>query len=248
VSATLNATESTLDIGVLTPYLWVAQGATVSVPLTARVLSSGTPQGNAKVNFTVVNGSATLSAASTQTSTTGYATVTLSLTQVAALVQVSACVAPSNSPCKPYFVNPVPLARQNLQPVSGGGQVSTGQAFQPVVVCVTDSSSPPNPVLAATVEFLTTVLRPGGDDGTSPAMPVILSVKQSTATTDVNGLASIAPSSGGFNAPLEVDIGATGGASGYLDYPLELLPAPAIAGTHAAPEGWTRVRIRGAPE
>src|SRR5208283_658333 len=53
VSATLNATESASDIGVFTPYLYIAQGATVSVPLTARVLSNGVPQSNLDVNFTV---------------------------------------------------------------------------------------------------------------------------------------------------------------------------------------------------
>ena len=169
VSATLNATESASDIGVLTPYLWIAQGATVSVPLTARVLSNGAPQSNVKVNFTVVNGSGTLSAASSQTNATGYATVTLTLTQFATQAQVSACVAPANAPCQTVLHNPVSLSMQSLQHVSGGGQVSTGQAFQPVTVRVTDSSSPPNPVIAASVMFQTTVLRPGGSSSTSGA-------------------------------------------------------------------------------
>lgn len=227
VSATLNATESASDIGVLTPYVSVAQGVTVSLPLTARILSNGAPESNVNVNFTVVSGSGTLSAASSQTSATGYATVTLTLTQLAALVQVSACVSPANAPCQPFYVTPVPLAQQNLQPVSGGGQISTGQAFQPVMVRVTDSSSPPNPVIAASVMFQTTVLRLSGSSSTSgnPAMPVILKVSQNSATTDVNGLASVAPSAGGFTAPLEVDVGVTAGTSAWLDYPLELLPA-----------------------
>src|ERR1039457_2662699 len=233
VSATLNAIESASDIGVSTPYLWIAQGATVSIPLTARVLSNGTPQNNAKVNFTVVNGSGTLSAASAQTNSSGYATVTLTVAQLATLVQVSACVAPSNVPCQTIYANPVPLANQNLRPVAGSGQVSTGQAFQPVIVRVTDSSSPPNSVIAASVAFLTTVLRPGGTspgDGngkinpTNPAMPVILQVSQSITTTDMNGLANIVPSAGGFSAPVEVDVAVTAGIGALLDYPLELLP------------------------
>jgi hypothetical protein len=234
VSATLEAIESASDIGVSTHYLWIAQGATVSVPLTARVLSNGVPQNNITVDFTVVNGSGTLSAASAATSSTGYATVTLTVTQLAALVQVSACVAPGNVPCQTIYVNSVPLAQQNLQPVAGGGQVSTGQAFQPVVVRVTDSSSPPHPVIAAGVAFLTTVLRPGGTspaggggetNPTNPVMPVILQVSQSSATTDLNGLASTVPSGGGFSAPLEVDVGVTAGISSSLDYPLEVLAA-----------------------
>src|SRR4029077_9182197 len=63
VSATLSATESASDIGVLTQYLWISRGATVSIPLTARVLSNGSPKSNAPVNFTVVKGVGVLSAA-----------------------------------------------------------------------------------------------------------------------------------------------------------------------------------------
>ena len=226
VSATLNATQSTSDIGVLTPYLWIAQGATVNVPLTARVLSNGTPLSNAKVNFTVVKGNGTLSAASAQTNSTGYATLALSLTQFTALVQVSACAAPSNAPCQTIYANPVPAAQMQLQSVAGAGQITTGQGFQPVIVRVTDSSSPPNPVLAAPVSFQTTVFRPIGTPagGGNPVTTIILSVSQSAAATDINGLASLVPANGGFSAPLEVDVAVTAGTSAALDDPLELLP------------------------
>ena len=62
-------------------------------------------------------------------------------------------------------------------------------------------------------------------------MPVILSVSQSSATTDVNGLASIVPSSGGFSPPVEVDVAVTAGVSDRLDDPLELLPGLSDAST-----------------
>jgi hypothetical protein len=84
------------------------------------------------------------------------------------------------------------------------------------------------------VAFLTTVLRPegttsaGGNGEThpgNPAMPVILEVSQSNATTDVNGLASVMPSAGSFSPPLEVDVGITAGTSASLDEPLQVLPA-----------------------
>jgi adhesin/invasin len=234
VNATLSATESSSDIGVSTTYLWISQGATVSTPLTARVLSNGVAQPGVTVNFTVVQGTGKLSAASATTGSTGYARVTLSVSEIAALVQVSACVAPTNAPCQTIYANPVPLSQQQLQPVAGGGQVSTGQAFQPVTVRVTDSSSPPNPVLAAPVLFQTTVLRPGGSppaDGNgetnpiNPAMPVILSVTQTNAATDINGLASVTPSSGGFSPPAEVNVAVSAGTSAALDDSLEVLPA-----------------------
>jgi len=232
VGAQLNATETASDIGVFTPYLYIAQGATVSVPLTARVLSNGAPQSNLNVNFSMITGSGVLSAAIALTSSSGYATTTLTVTQIESLVQVTVCVAPANAPCQTFYVNPVPLPQQNLQPVAGGGQVSTGQAFQPVVVRVTDSSSPPNPVIAAGVVFQTTVLRPAGTSFSggatnpiNPVMPVILEVSQSSAISDLNGLASLVPSSGGFSAPVEVDVTVTAGTSAWLDYPLEVLPA-----------------------
>jgi len=234
VNATLYATETASDIGLLTPYFWIAQGATVSVPLTARVMSNGVAQNNVNVNFNIVNGSGVLSAPSAASSSSGYATVTLALTQIAAYVQVVACVAPANAPCQTFYAYPVPLAQQNLQPVSGAGQVSTGQAFQPVIVRVTDSSSPPNPVIAASVAFQTTVLRPGGTTLTggsgetnsgNSAMPVILQVSQSSGTSDLYGLASLAPSAGGFSAPVDVDVTIAAGTSAWIDDPLEVLPA-----------------------
>ena len=254
VSATLSATESASDIGVLNPILWIAQGATVSVPLTARALGNGTPKNNVRINFTIVAGSAALSATTAQTNSNGYATVNLSLTQLSGAVQVSACIAPA-SPCQSIYANPVALAQQNLQPVAGAGQVSAGQAFQPLVVRVTDSSSPPNPVIAAGVLFQTTVLRPGGDPATggngetnsgNPVMPVILSVTQTAATSDLNGLASIVPSGGSFAPPLEVDVGITAGTSAQINNPLEMLPSPVSgnSSTTTPPRSIVRIPIR----
>lgn len=244
VTTSLNATESASDIGVSTPYLWISQGANVSVPLTARVLSNGVPQSSAQVNFTIVNGTGTLSNPSAYTSSTGYATVALNVTQFSALVQLSVCVAPGNAPCAVVYANPVPLAQQNLQPISGGGQVSTGQPFQPIAVRVTDSSSPPNSVLGAPVAFLTTILRPGGTDPVigggetnsgNPAMPVILNVSETSAVSDINGLASITASGAGFSPPVEVDVAVSAGVSALLDYPLFVLPASASEAASDAP-------------
>lgn len=235
VSTTLYATQSSSDIAVVNPYLWISEGATVSLPLTARALSNGLPRSNAQVNFTIVQGSATLSAPSAQTDSSGNASVTLTIPQIEAKVEVSACAAPGNAPCAMYYIDSVPLSRQILQLLAGAGQVSTGQPFQPLVVRVVDSGAPQNPVTAAPVAFLTTVLRPGGTapaGGTgetnpgNPAMPVILSVSQTSATTDVNGLANVLPAAGRFSPPLEVDVAITAGTSSSLDAPLELYPAP----------------------
>jgi hypothetical protein len=235
VTGTLSATQSSADIGVSGSYVYLSQGASVSFPVTARLLSNGSPRNNAQVNFSIVGGSGDLSPASAVTDPNGYARATLSVTSLSGAVQGLVCVAPGNFPCGVFYVNPVPLSQQVLQPVAGGGQVSTGQAFQPVVVRVVDSAASPHPVMAAPVSFLTTVLRGGGfvprvgsgdmNPG-DPVMPVILKVTQSIAVTDANGLASIAPSSGGYGAPVEVDVSVTAGTSAFIDNPLFLMPAP----------------------
>ena len=234
VSATLLGTESASDIGVTTPYLSIAQSATVAVPLTARVLGNGVPKTGATVNFTVVAGSGNLSSSSAITNSSGYATVTLALTNFTLSVQVSVCVAPTNNPCQAFYGTPVPPSLQNLQAVSGSVQVITlGAAFQPVIVRVTDSSSPPVPVLGASVTFQTMVLRPVGDapaggSGEShvgtPAMPIVLSATESSIASDANGLVSIVPSTGPFTGSLEVDVSATAGTTAALQYVLQALP------------------------
>lgn len=186
-----------------------------------------------------MSGSGSLSAASAVSDTNGYATVNLSVTNLTVLAQGLACVAPGNFPCTNFFANPVPLGQQVLQQVSGAGQVSTGQSFQAVVVRVVDSASSPHAVMGAPVNFLTTVLRPGGNapgagggdlNSGNPAMPVILKVTPSNVITDSNGLASVVPTSGGFTAPVEVDVAASTGVSAFVDAPLFVLPAPASLG------------------
>jgi hypothetical protein len=121
-----------------------------------------------------------------------------------------------------------------------------------VVVRVTDSSSPPNSVLAAPVNFFVTVQRNGesGNDG-DPVMPVILKVSQTSTTTDVNGLANIVPSAAGCGAPVEIDVSVTAGVSATLDYPLQVLQSQSnennAPDTKSPPENQHRLRVSGAP-
>lgn len=233
VSTTLNATESSSDIGVLTPLVWIAQGASASLSITARALSSGVPHSNVQINFTVVSGSASLSSASALTDSNGNASVTVTVPAMTALVQISACVAPGNAPCATWAANPVPLSQLALLQVSGNGQISTGLAFQPIVVRVIDSLYPQNAVAAASVLFQTTTLRPGGtssgggsgETGSgNSSMPVILSVTQTSALTDVNGLANFVPSNGGFSPPLDVDVSIMAGTSASILDTLQCFP------------------------
>ncbi|MGB7600400.1 MAG: hypothetical protein WBM24_08855, partial [Candidatus Sulfotelmatobacter sp.] len=209
-----------------------AQGATLSVPITARVVSTGTPQAGVTVDFRIAQGIGSLSATSAVTNSTGYATVTLTLTTFAANVQVVACIA-SGSPCQTAYGNAVSAAALNLQAVAGAGQVITAPPFQPLTVRVTDSSTPPNPVLGAAVFFQSTILRPPANDlavtsgdttVTQTGMPVILGASQSSTTSDANGLANLLPSVGSFSGILEVEIQVSAGTSAALTDVMESFP------------------------
>jgi len=233
VTATMVATSTSLDIGVSTTYLWIAQGASVSVPLTARVVDLGAPKSGVTVNFFFAYGSGSLSAASAVTNSSGYATVTLTVTNFTANLQVNACVAPGDSPCRNIYGNAVASAMLNLQEVSGSGQVVSGSGFQPLTVRVTDSSIPPNPVLGASVQLQSTVLRPVGNNlalatgGSAPAqtgMPLILSTTESTAQSNSTGLASFTPSVGSFTGTLEIEIQVSAGSAASLQVVMESIP------------------------
>lgn len=241
VSTTLNATSSSMDVAVDTPYLWIAQGATVSVPVGAWVVSQGKPQSGVTVDFIVAQGSGSLSAGSAVTNSSGYAAVTLSLANFAANVQLSVCVGLGNNPCQTIYGNAVAASMLNLQPVAGAGQVVTGSAFQALTVRVTDSSTPPNPVLGANVLFQSTVMRPVGNGLTVTSvaptgMPVILSASQSSMLSDGNGLASFMPSVGSFTGPLEIQIQVSAGATAMLSEEMKTFPAGA-SGSNSHPMG-----------
>ena len=227
VQATVSAQAAALDVAVLTASRWVAQGADVDMVLTTRVVSYGSPLAGKTVNFQVMMGSASLTAANATSNASGYASTTVQLRHMSSQVQVSACIAPSNSPCAKYPLNVYSVAPSNirLEMISGRAQlVPVGQAFQPVVVRVTDASSPPNAVWGASVLFWSIVCRPDNDvfeETDNQGMPVILASSQITNASDGNGLASIVPGSGGIPGPIEVEISATTGSSAALFFEVE---------------------------
>jgi hypothetical protein len=199
------------------------------------------------VNFAIAQGSGSLSSASAVTNSNGYASVTLTLTNFTANVQLTACVAPGNNPCQTIYGNAVAPGMINLQAVAGAGQVVTETVFQPLTVRVTDSSTPPNSVLGASVLFQFTVLRPVGNNlvltpgdptVTQPGMPVILSASQSTALSDVNGLASFTPSVGSFTGPLEIEIQVSAGTTAVLQDELEALQTGSSGNTSPTFSPW----------
>jgi hypothetical protein len=247
VSTTITGTTSSLALAIVAPYLWISQGASVSVPVTAVVVSQGAPQSGITVNFTVTQGSGSLSSPSAVTNSSGYASVTLTVTNFAGSVQLSVCAEPGNNPCQIVSGNAVAATMLNLQAVAGAGQVVTGPSFQPMTVRVTDSSTPPNPVLGASVLFQSTVLYPVGNNltltpgdpaNTQAGMPVILSATQSTVQSDVNGLATLVPSVGSLTGVLEIEIQVSAGATAVLQNELETFPAASSGNTSPTISQW----------
>jgi hypothetical protein len=214
VQATLLGVQSPLDMSLAAYSVWVAQGATVSVPLTARVLSNGTAVSGKTVNYQIMQGTGTLGAASAQTDSSGYATLNLQLNSATTGAQVSICVAPGNSPCQTFNAMVVSSSSLQLQSVSGILQItSPGQSFQPVVFRVVDSATPPHPVFGGGVFFQDLVGRVpqnepiiwANEAGISqPVMPVILAQSQTTVQSDANGLAAFPLSTGGISGNVAV--------------------------------------------
>jgi len=249
VQTTLLATSSSLDISLPSPFAWIAQGATLDMPLTARVLSNGSPIGGSTVNFQVMRGSATLDPASATTDVNGYATATLHIPALGGTLQVSACVQPGSKPCQSFSAVAVPASSLHLEAVSGENQaVGVGHIFQPVIVRATDSSTPPNPVLGALVAFQETVFRPapnppvisiGGIVINPNPAPIIIASLRGSLLSDRSGLVSIPPSTSGAQGAIEIQGDATAG-SGTLPFRLQSFwPVnPQVSHAQVSAEHW----------
>jgi hypothetical protein len=232
VQTTLLGTSSALDLALNTPPVWVAQGATVTLPIATRVLSNGVPLSGKTLNYQITAGSGALSAVSGVTDANGNVSVNLQLSSLAASVRVSVCVSPANSPCQILSATMVQTSSLKLQAVSGTLQIcAPGQSFQPVAVRVTDSSSPPHPVLGSSVAFLDYIGRMPGNEPivwagessiSQPTMPFILAESEATLQSDINGTAAFALSSGGVSGNIAI-IGTGTAGSSSVEYQAQQL-------------------------
>ncbi|MBZ5704510.1 MAG: IPT/TIG domain-containing protein [Acidobacteriia bacterium] len=245
VQTGLQGTSSALDIALTSPYVWIAQGASLDVPLTARLLSFGSPVAGRTVNYQVVKGSGTLTFTTTTTNASGDSNNAVHLSNMSADVWVSACVEPGDNPCQTFYLTSVLTSALQLQPVDGSVQViSADQNFHLVTVRVTDSSTPSNPVRGAGVVFEQMVYRleggcpvvqgPGDTIIIRHPTPVIVSSSQTTVQSDTDGLASVTPSTGGVQGTAEIAGTATAGASA-LTFALESLSPMGDPGDGSGP-------------
>ena len=226
--ASLVGTETALDLAALTPTYSVARGATLGVPLTVEALKLGQPQPNVTVEFTVTNGSASLSSNAAITNASGLAGVTAQLVNLSGTAQVTACVLPADKPCQTFTMLVIGSSSWTLEPVRGTAQVvPNGQLFQPLVVRVTDGSAADNPVLGVPVTFLTTLARSTPSPGSGPATgqmttgensagqegtQVILGTTLTPAVTGQDGRASITPTVGSLG-PCDVFVSVAAGSA-----------------------------------
>jgi len=248
VQTTLLGTSSSLDLALSPQYTSVAEGASASLTLTARVLSNGKPLSGRGVNYYMEKGSASFSSSSTTTDSNGYATTMLSIAGMSGDVQVAACAEPGDVPCATFYGTAIPTSAQHLQAVAGGTQlVAAGQSFGSVMVRVTDSAVPPNPVLGAAVVFQSLIGRTqndapiisGGDTNISRnPLPVVLASTQSTVISDANGLATFQPSTGGFQGALAI-VGTASTGAQQVPFQLQSL-WPITAGSGLMPRGGAR--------
>ena len=253
---TLSGIASALDIALAPQSTWIAQGATLSLALTGRVLSNGVALPGRTINYRVQKGSALPSSSSVVADANGFATSTLQISSLAGDLQVSACVQnqPVDSPCLIFNATAVPSSALRLQPVAGSLQVIVaGQSFQPVSVKVTDQAIPAHPVLGASVAFQSLIARAPqglpvvwiGDTGiTSIPMPVILASSQISVPSDANGIASVQPSSGGVQGPVIVLGTATAGSSS-LQFALQSFSPVAVSAQAATDNPVSHLRRGG---
>jgi len=237
VSGVSNGTAGP-DIALAPQQVWIAQGATVSVPITARALQNGVAQAGITVKFRVENGSGVLTPSSAVTAASGYAASTLQVPASSGDIEVSACLEPGDKPCLTLSGVSVASDALQVQPVTGTLQIlPVGENFQPVTARVTDASG--NPVLGASVLFQWLVARIPqnlpivwiGDTGVSTnPMPVVLSSGQAAVQSDMDGLAAMQPSSGGAQGSIVILGNAAAGNASLL---FQLQSLPPLAGNSA---------------
>lgn len=231
VSTSITATAPALAISALSASAWVAQGASGSLALTARVLASGQPVANRSVSYSVTQGTATLSSTSAVTDADGYATTNLILSSLVAGVNASACVMPNASPCSNFYIYVVPASSLRLQYLAGDQQIiNTAQSFSLVRVRVVDASL--NPVQLAPVTLQTAVLRWQAPPATGPGVPpppppVVLASSLGVVYSGGEGAATFLPSAAVSFGAVMIKVVAWAGTGLPLQFEVQRLWAPA---------------------
>ncbi|HUS19069.1 MAG TPA: IPT/TIG domain-containing protein [Terriglobales bacterium] len=203
VPGTIVGSAPASSITAMPPAHRVPVGATVSLPTSVRVLSSGSPVLGQQVNFSFgtspASGSATLAAPSVVTNSAGDAANTVNLANVGSSFTILACVS-TGSPCTAIQILAVAPSAIQLQPLFGSSQIlAFGQSPAPMVLRV-QNSSPDQPVRSVTVSVSTSVFArtrsedcnlQNSDCHSASARPIFTSFI--TLSSDENGLITFTP-------------------------------------------------------
>src|SRR5205823_14158574 len=163
-------------LSALTPQVSLLAGTSASIALPVRLLTSGTGQSGHTITYSITSGTGSLGSTSATTDANGAATVNLSVSSFVSSVSVNACT--SGAACTRFAIVPMAAGALVLQTISGDAQmIAVGQSFQPIVLRVTDTSSPQIPmanipVIISGAVFATTQPDCAPDTGICrPAMP-----------------------------------------------------------------------------
>ena len=219
-AVTINGIAAALEITLDRPTLYVSSGTNATLPVTATVVANGAAVPNRTVNFLLNGGTATFSPAASQTDAKGAAMTSVSVSNLTSDVNISACVAPGNAPCRTLIVHPVAASGLQVERVSGDQQlVSVGQNFAPLTLKVVETNA--NAVSGVPVEFLVDVYRAPNEsvrsvNGEAVTLtrdePVVLGTTVMTVFTDANGMVTL-PISANESQPVRIIVQARAGQS-----------------------------------
>jgi hypothetical protein len=182
-------------------------------------------------------GSGSLTPSTVTSDSAGEARSTLTVTNLASEVRVSACVgvAPQTA-CDIFYVYPV-SATGGVQLLKAGGDeqyLPPGQAFAPVRVRVSDNNVPPNPVSGVAVRFQIAVYRDQGSSSLQQAgevvtghrtQPVAISSSDVTVYSDGWGQASYTPEVAAAWGAVRIDVQASIAGGQTVSFTLHTLGA-----------------------
>jgi hypothetical protein len=230
----LGLASTSLDLSVNLPKIWVPQGSTLDVPITTHVLNNGLIAAGQTVQYSTTAGAGSFSSSTTVTDSNGNASVTLHVAGINSETDGNACATTAGATkCANFQVFPVAFSALQIQLVAGMSQViSRSGTFSPLAVRITDSSNPANVVFGAMVSFQSVIGRALNDQPllwmsntgiTQNPMPVVVATSQTTALSDINGLATAQASAGNVQGPALI-LGSASTGNGSVQFILQSLP------------------------